>query len=139
MFARPPSGWLPQRISSAVHEAPAAQTFRQRANVLLRGAPFTDAPMTLRSSMRASLLACSVRASGEPAVRARHVACTRYISMQAPIIVPKQPVAATTAKRPTELRCRQCGEPVDSSSKLQQDTYRILCIDCAFDALPCTD
>jgi hypothetical protein len=60
--------------------------------------------------------------------------------MQAPPIASKLPRIATIARRPTEPRCSQCGELLElAANKHQPDLDRALCVDCAFDAIPCTD
>jgi formylmethanofuran dehydrogenase subunit E len=44
------------------------------------------------------------------------------------------------AERPISARCEQCGEGVDAQRlrKLARVDH-VLCADCAYDAIPCTD
>jgi hypothetical protein len=44
-------------------------------------------------------------------------------------------------ERPHSMNCVQCGEALDTKriNKLVEGAKHVLCADCAFDTIPCTD
>jgi formylmethanofuran dehydrogenase subunit E len=53
-----------------------------------------------------------------------------------------EPTLLLKTERPKSVRCSQCGDSVvetASSQLLATRTEKVLCRDCAFDQLPCTD
>jgi hypothetical protein len=52
-----------------------------------------------------------------------------------------RPSEVAKAERPHAVHCVQCGEALDSKriTKLVEGATPVLCVDCAFDTIPCTD